>query len=382
MSVKPIKTLFTFGTRPEAIKTAPVIIEMRRQHPHFEPLVCTTGQHRQMLDQVLATFDISPDYDLRVMTPNQTLTDLTSNLLNSIDRVVLKDRPDLIVVQGDTTTTLAAALIGFYHQIPVAHIEAGLRTGDLRHPFPEELNRVVVDRFADFCFAPTDLNRRNLVAEGVPPDRIIVTGNTGIDALFFIRGRVQNRDAKDWDSTFSPAVVAACNSTSPLILVTAHRRESFGEALLEIFSDIRRAAERHPDWNFIYPVHLNPNVQTPAHEIFSNIDNVHLTEPVPYEPFVYLLNRANVILTDSGGIQEEATALGKQVIVLRQTTERREAIDAGVATVIGNSGARVAQTLEAALGSSNTAAQPQGSTAFGDGQASQRIMRHLATRFS
>ncbi|MCL4789403.1 MAG: UDP-N-acetylglucosamine 2-epimerase (non-hydrolyzing) [Verrucomicrobia bacterium] len=366
-----MRVLAVFGTRPEAIKMSPLILQMKSLPTRFKPIVCATGQQKQMLRQVLDTFGIRPDYDLAVMRPNQTLTGMTARILKGVDSVMSKENPDLVMVQGDTTSAFVAALVAFYHQVVVAHIEAGLRTGNLEHPFPEELNRTLIDRFARFCFAPTELNRRTLLREGVPSEQIFVTGNTGIDALLLIRERMKERAAvspRDWGE----ATEAIKDRTRPIILITAHRRESFGARLEAIFGAIRNLAGRHKNWSFVYPVHLNPNVCKPAVELLSGLGNVHLIEPLAYESFVFLLDRASLILTDSGGIQEEAPSLGKPVIVMRETTERQEALNAGTVMLAGNSGRGLEELVERMMVMRRK--HVRRNNPYGDGYAAQRIL--------
>jgi UDP-N-acetylglucosamine 2-epimerase (non-hydrolysing) len=360
----------------------PVVLGMKAAPTRFAPIVCVTGQHREMLRQVLHTFNVKPDYDLAAMRPNQSLAGMTARLLGSIDRVIEKVKPDLLVVQGDTTTALVAALAAFYRRVPVAHVEAGLRTGDFENPFPEELNRVLIDRFAAFCFAPTELNRRTLRSEGIPANRIFVTGNTGIDALLMIRDRASRKRAATWDALWCGAKSAVHDSSKKLVLVTAHRRESFGPSLRALFTAIRNLARKHSAWHFVYPVHLNPHVRIPAQRILAGLNNVHLIEPLPYEPFVFLMNRATLILTDSGGIQEEAPSLGKPVVVMRTTTERREAIEAGTVTLAGNTGEGLEKTVERVMRSHKARPRAVRKNPYGDGRATRRILRILCSHGS
>jgi UDP-N-acetylglucosamine 2-epimerase (non-hydrolysing) len=367
-----IKVLAVFGTRPEAIKMAPLILGMRAQPKYFVPVVCVTGQHRQMLQQVLQTFGIEPEHDLAVMRRNQTLASMSARILKGVDAVIAEERPDAVMVQGDTTTAFVAALAGFYRNVPVAHIEAGLRTGDFANPFPEELNRVLIDRFARWCFAPTELNRRTLLNEHVAPDHVHVTGNTGIDALLFIRDRVSKSNNGAWRKLWADADAVIQDRSRPLVLITAHRRESFGPRLRAIFTAIRNLARRHKTWSFVFPVHLNPNVTGPAQSILSGLDNVHLIKPLAYEPFVFLMDRASLILTDSGGVQEEAPSLGKPVIVMRETTERQEALRAGTVMLAGNSGLGLESAVEKLMQSAGRA-RPRPNP-YGDGQATRRIL--------
>ena len=357
----------------------PIVLGMKSVAKKFAPIVCVTGQHREMLRQVLQTFGVKPDYDLAVMQPNQSLAALTARMLGSVERLIEKVKPDLLVVQGDTTTALVAALAAFYRRVPVAHVEAGLRTGDFEHPFPEELNRALIDRFAAFCFAPTKLNRRTLLAEGVPAERIFVTGNTGIDALMMIRDRVRKKGAGTWNHLWRGAKLPVHDRSRKLVLITAHRRESFGTSMRAQFTVIRNLARKHPDWEFVYPVHLNPNVRAPAKEILARLPNVHLIEPLPYEPFIFLMDRASLILTDSGGIQEEAPSLGKPVVVMRERTERLEAVRAGTVTLAGNTGRGLENAIERVvlLGKKHNRSLKN---PYGDGRATERILKILWQR--
>jgi UDP-N-acetylglucosamine 2-epimerase (non-hydrolysing) len=359
---------------------APLILGMKAAREKFSPVVCVTGQHREMLKQVLDTFGIEPDHDLAVMNPNQTLSAMTARILESVSRVIAQEEPDLVMVQGDTTSAFVGALAAFYHRVPIAHVEAGLRTGDFENPFPEELNRVLIDRFATFCFAPTELNKHSLRAEGIPATRILVTGNTGIDALLFIRDRLHRHGPGDWESLWRSARTAVLDLSRKLVLITVHRRESFGERLNAMFSAIRNLARKHPDWEFVCPVHLNPNVREPSGEILTGLDNVHLIEPLPYEPFIFLMDRASLILTDSGGIQEEAPSLGKAVVVMRETTERQEAVDAGTVTLAGNTGCELEKTVERVMSNEQLSRETSlRSNPYGDGRASERILQCLWT---
>ena len=309
----PIKALFIFGTRPEAIKLCPVIRHMRSRPGEFDVRVCVTAQHREMLDQVLNAFDVLPDRDLDIMRPGQTLYQSTSRIIAALEPVLAEEKPDVVLVQGDTTTTFCGALAAFYAKIPVGHVEAGLRTGDLRLPFPEELNRVLTARLSSLHFAPTPRAAHNLISEGVPTERVLVTGNTGIDALLYTS---QKLEEGSWRGVESAAIVPG----KRLILLTAHRRESFGRGLEQIYSAIKRIASRG-DVEIFYPVHPNPKVRTVAERELKNIPAVHLIEPLDYVPFVDLMRRASIILTDSGGVQEEAPSLGVPVLVLRSKTE-------------------------------------------------------------
>lgn len=374
----PIRVLIIIGTRPEAIKMAPLILGMKEQPERFTPIVCNTGQHRQMLSQALSVFQIQAHYDLNVMTKNQKLYELTAKVVIRVNGLITGVKPDVVFVQGDTTTTLAAALAAFYNRVPVAHIEAGLRTWDMKNPFPEEANRVLVDRLSAYCFAPTEQNRKNLLCEGIHPDHIFVTGNTAIDALLKICDKIQGANPEIWNQHWGTAQEAILDSERPLILVTVHRRESFGTGLRSIYAAIKKLAQSHPDWAFVYPVHLNPNVQTSSKKILSDIGNIYLIEPLDYEPFVFLMKRAHVILTDSGGIQEEAPSLGKPVIVVREKTERQEAVDAGTAILAGTDKESIKKEVEHLMG--NPALYQEISSRpnpYGDGFASKRILDYI-----
>jgi UDP-N-acetylglucosamine 2-epimerase (non-hydrolysing) len=372
---KPLKILCAFGTRPEAIKLAPVILQMRKQSRTFDSVICVTGQHREMLKQVLDVFEITPDYDLAVMRRNQTLAGMTSRILAGMDGLIEREKPNLLMVQGDTTTAFVASLAAFYRKIPVAHIEAGLRTGDFEHPFPEELNRALIDRFATFCFAPTQLNKRTLLAENIPAKRIYVTGNTGIDALLMIRDSVCSAGPDKWNTHWRGARLAVHDTSKKLVLVTMHRRETFGARMQALLTAIRNLACRHLDWEFVYPVHLNPNVRRSAASVLTGLGNVHLIEALPYEPFVFLMQRATLILTDSGGIQEEAPSLNKPVVVMRERTERQEAIDAGTVTLAGNTGRGLEKTVERVIRSGRAAGVANLKNPYGDGHATRRILK-------
>ena len=361
-----LKTLFVFGTRPEAIKLAPVIRELRTRPHEFDVRIAVTAQHRQMLDQVLAVFHLVPDYDLNVMQPGQTLAALTARALSALEPVMAEVRPDLVYVQGDTTTTLAGALTAFYARCPVAHVEAGLRTGDMSQPFPEELNRVLVGRLAAIHFAATEGARRNLLAEGIAADTVHVTGNTGIDAVLDVRGRLERGELA---ATAWPFVEAAKH----LIVVTAHRRESFGPGFENICLALRTLAMRD-DVTIVYPVHRNPHVAGPVQKHLAGIRGIHLIEPLEYAPFVDLMRRATVILTDSGGIQEEAPSLGKPVLVMREKTERPEGVATGTVRLTGTDPGRIVAEVQRLL--DNPALRQSMARVhnpYGDGKASGRI---------
>jgi len=359
------RVMFCFGTRPEAIKLAPVIQELARQPREFEPVVLVTAQHRHMLDQVLRVFEIRPDYDLNLMKPGQSLGGVTAGVLHGVERVLRQVQPDVVVVQGDTTSAFAAALAAFYGRVPVGHVEAGLRTNDKYSPYPEEMNRRLVSSLADLHFAPTRAARENLLREGVPRGRIRVTGNTVVDALKAIRRS---------NSSWRVPVLDGIATDRRVILVTAHRRESFGPGFVRICRALRMLVERNPDVEVVYPVHPNPNVRKPVCAILGGVPRVYLIKPLEYLPFVRLMERAYLILTDSGGIQEEAPALGKPVLVMRDVTERPEAVEAGTAKLVGTDAEAMVSATERLLRS--TAAYRKMARArnpFGDGRASARI---------
>jgi UDP-N-acetylglucosamine 2-epimerase (non-hydrolysing) len=323
------KILTIIGTRPEAIKLAPVIMEFRRRPQEVTSTVCSTGQHRQMLDQVLPVFGVSPDHDLRLMAPRQQLADITARAVEGLDRVIAAEKPDVVLVQGDTTTAFCGALVAYYHKVKLGHVEAGLRTGDKYAPFPEEINRRLISPIADFHFAPTEHARTALLAEGVPAENVFVTGNTVIDALLYARDRVRR------DRCALPHRLGEAINGYDVVLVTGHRRESFGAGFENICSAIRAVADAQPNVMFIYPVHMNPNVQGPVNRILGGHPRIRLLDPQPYLSFVALMDCATIVLTDSGGIQEEAPALGKPVLVMRETTERPEGVAAGNARLVG-----------------------------------------------
>ena len=363
--------LFVFGTRPEAIKLCPVLLHMQQRAAEFSVKACVTAQHRGMLDQVLAVFHVKPDYDLDVMQPGQTLAQSTARILSQLEPILAFERPDMVLVQGDTTTTLSGALAAFYQKIPVGHVEAGLRTGDLSKPFPEEMNRVVTTRLATLHFAPTPLAAGRLAAEGVAGERIFVTGNSGIDAVLYVR-----------DALASGAVAAApwtqLDATKKLIVVTAHRRESFGEGFEHICSALKRLAGRD-DVQIVYPVHRNPNVLEPVHRLLGGHPNTLLLDPLDYVPFVDLMRRAWLILTDSGGIQEEGPSLGKPILVMREKTERPEAVEAGTVKLVGTDEEKIVS--QACLLLDNAEERRRMSRVhnpYGDGQASRRIADAIA----
>jgi UDP-N-acetylglucosamine 2-epimerase (non-hydrolysing) len=368
------KVLFVFGTRPEAIKLAPVILHMQSRPEQFDVRICASAQHRQMLDQVLELFRITPHHDLNLMQPGQNLFDLTANLIRSLGPVLRAEKPDWVLVQGDTTTVWTAALAAFYEGIRVGHVEAGLRTFDKRQPFPEEINRRLCTQLADLHFAPTERARQNLLAEQVSPDRIVVTGNTVIDALFWVLNRLRSDpppDVQHWQTWVAEQV-----ADRPLVLITGHRRESFGEGFENICRAIANLAAAFPYVNWVYPVHLNPNVQEPVRRMLADRPNVHLLEPLPYAPFCWFMQRSTLILTDSGGVQEEAPSLGKPVFVMRNTTERPEGVEAGCVQLVGNDEARIVAALSAHL--SGAGARPATANPYGDGHAAIRIADAVA----
>lgn len=364
------RILSVFGTRPEAIKMAPVVRAIAASE-ELESLVCVTGQQREMLDQVLDLFEIKPDYDLNVMTPNQSLSDVTAKVITGLQQVLLKAKPDLVLVHGDTATTMAAALSAYYQKIPVGHVEAGLRTHNIYSPWPEEINRQITSRIAALNFAPTKLSQSNLVAEGIADASIFVTGNTVIDALLL----VVEKFLKDDSLT---ATMAArfdfLNSNKRLILVTGHRRENFGDGFLSICKAISMLAANN-DVQIVYPVHLNPNVQGPVYEQLSHHDNVHLIAPQDYLPFIYLMEQSHIILTDSGGIQEEAPSLGKPVLVMRDTTERPEAVEEGTVLLVGTDSEKIVGAVQRLLYSDSAyQAMARAHNPYGDGKAAGRIV--------
>jgi len=372
-----MKILSVFGTRPEAIKMAPVIKELRKHPECFTPIACVTAQHRQMLDQVLNLFEIIPDRDLNIMKPSQSLSDITCNAMQGLMPVILEAEPDMVLVQGDTTTTMAAALAAYYCKTKVGHIEAGLRTGGKYAPFPEEINRKVVSAIADVHFAPTFSARGNLLQEGVPDDIIHVTGNTVVDALLFVSKTIDGDEAlsRQLDEVFS-----FIDEKRKMILVTGHRRESFGEGFENICGALAGIAKTRPDVQILYPVHLNPNVQQPVKRILNGIRNIFLIPPVDYLPFVYLMRRSYLIMTDSGGIQEEAPSLRKPVIVMRDSTERPEAVAEGAAKLVGTDpGKIINQTLALLDDESEYKGMSLARNPYGDGNAARRIAGVLST---
>lgn len=369
-----MKVLTVFGTRPEAIKMAPLVHALARD-PHFEAKVCVTAQHREMLDQVLKLFSIVPDYDLNIMQPGQGLTEITCRILEGLKPVLESFKPDVVLVHGDTTTTMAASLAAFYQRIPVGHVEAGLRTGDLSSPWPEEGNRTLTGHLATYHFAPTETSRQNLLRENIADNRITVTGNTVIDALFWVRDRVLSDEALHNELTQRYPFLA---NGKKMILVTGHRRESFGRGFEQICHALAEIAANNPDVQIVYPVHLNPNVSEPVKRILGHVENVILIEPQDYLPFVWLMNRAWLILTDSGGIQEEAPSLGKPVLVMREMTERPEAVSAGTVCLVGTDSQRIVNEVTRLLKDESAyQAMSRAHNPYGDGHACHRILSAL-----
>jgi UDP-N-acetylglucosamine 2-epimerase (non-hydrolysing) len=374
------KILAVFGTRPEAIKMAPVIKELEKHKDKIRSLVCITAQHRQMLDQVLDLFEIKPDVDLNLMEDNQTLSQITARALTALDDVFEETKPDWVLVQGDTTTTMVASLVAFYHGARIGHIEAGLRTYNKQAPFPEEINRRMTSVIADLHFAPTEKAKQNLLKEGVDEKRIFVTGNTIIDALLMIVKRQSQPGVQEkWNRYFADQFGISFDNGRRQILVTGHRRESFGKGFENICNAVREIAYSYEDVEIIYPVHLNPNVQEPVRRILDNTERVHLIPPLDYEPFVYLMSKAYLILTDSGGIQEEAPSLGKPVLVMRETTERPEAVEAGTVRVVGADKNKIISSVQLLLNDNETySAMSVVRNPYGDGNAAPRILNLLS----
>lgn len=367
-----MKVLCVFGTRPEAIKMAPVVRELQKRAGRIVAKVCVTAQHRTMLDQVLELFEIQPDYDLQVMQENQSLSYITAQVLRELEQVLSVEQPDWVLVQGDTTTTMAASLAAYYQRMKIGHVEAGLRTRNKFHPFPEEINRRIADVLADLCFAPTAAARQNLKSEGVPDSAIRVTGNTVIDALSWVRDRIRHRPP------VLPSGLLEWLGDRRMVLVTGHRRESFGAPFEAICLALRDLAEQFAKVRFIYPVHLNPNVQDPVRRILGGMPNVHLIDPLPYGAFVWLMERASVILTDSGGVQEEAPSLGKPVLVMRETTERPEGIEAGGVRLVKTDRQQIVkETMHLLQDPAHYEAMAAVRNPYGDGQAAGRIVEAL-----
>lgn len=377
--IKPKKVMLVFGTRPEAIKMAPLVLKLKAEPEMFDVKVCVTAQHRQMLDQVLKIFEIIPDIDLDVMKPEQDLFDVTSNVLQGMKSVFKDNKPDAVLVHGDTTTTLATAMACFYEGIAVGHVEAGLRTHDIYAPFPEEFNRQVTSKVTRWHFAPTELSRANLIAERVDEESITVTGNTVIDALHWVLNRINTDVERSTRLEKSLDHVLQFNwRADRIVLITGHRRENFGEGFLQICEALQDLASRFPKVKFVYPVHLNPNVQKPVHFILAGLSNVHLIEPLDYEPFVFLLKHSHMVLTDSGGIQEEAPSLGKPVLVMRDVTERPEAVEAGTVELVGANKERIVLGVSRLLDDdSHYSKMSRAHNPYGDGLACDRILNLL-----
>ena len=374
--------MLVFGTRPEAIKMAPLVKEFQKHPDTFKTIVCVTGQHRQMLDQVLDIFDITPDYDLNIMKQGQDLYDVTARVLTGMRDVLTEAKPDVVLVHGDTTTSTAAALAAFYQQIPVGHVEAGLRTHNIYSPWPEEMNRQITGRIATYHFAPTPLSRANLMAEGVNPDKITTTGNTVIDALHIVIEKLKSSSSIEGpirSALFRMGFdVSRCNSRR-MVLVTGHRRENFGEGFIHICEALKTLAIKYPKVDFVYPMHLNPNVRRPIHEVFGedlhNLGNIFFIEPLDYLPFVYMMEKSTLVLTDSGGIQEEAPGLGKPVLVMRDTTERPEALEAGTVKLVGTDYDKIINEVSHLLNDAEYYEQmSKAVNPYGDGYACQRII--------
>ena len=378
--------MLVFGTRPEAIKMAPLVKEFQKHPDKFKTTVCVTGQHRQMLDQVLEIFNITPDYDLNIMKQGQDLYDVTARVLTGMKNVLDEARTDLVLVHGDTTTSTAAALAAFYKQIPVGHVEAGLRTHNIYSPWPEEMNRVITGRIATFHFAPTPLSRENLLRENVSADKITVTGNTVIDALYWVVDKIRNNSRLD--SELGKILKKAGYDTGRLsggkrlVLITGHRRENFGEGFINMCTAIKDLSRKYPDTDFVYPMHLNPNVRKPIHQVFGDnlgiLGNMFFIEPLEYLSFVYLMEHSYMVLTDSGGIQEEAPGLGKPVLVMRDTTERPEAVEAGTVRLVGTDYHKIlSETSELLDSLSAYEKMSKAVNPYGDGKACERIISFL-----
>lgn len=387
------KIMLVFGTRPEAIKMAPLVKAFQAKKDSFETIVCVTGQHREMLDQVLSLFDIKPDYDLNIMKQGQDLYDITSRVLLGMRDIFKICRPDILFVHGDTTTSTAAALAGFYQQIPVAHIEAGLRTNNIYSPWPEEMNRQITGRIATYNFSPTQLSRQNLLKENVADYKITVTGNTVIDALHWVTAKIKGDKVLDkelarqlkekgYDTTRIAKTDKEFSDSKRLVLITGHRRENFGEGFLNICHSIQDLSKKYPNVDFVYPMHLNPNVRKPIHEVFGNdlshLGNVFFIEPLEYLSFVFLMEKADIVLTDSGGIQEEAPGLGKPVLVMRDTTERPEAVDAGTVKLVGTNYDAIMNGVSLLLDNKPAyEAMSKATNPYGDGKACERIINSI-----
>jgi UDP-N-acetylglucosamine 2-epimerase (non-hydrolysing) len=372
------KILVIFGTRPEAIKMAPLVKILKKDIVNFETKVCVTAQHREMLDQVLDLFDISPDYDLNIMRPEQSLHDITTTILLKLKQVLEDVNPDIVLVHGDTSTTFAASLAAYYQKIKIGHVEAGLRTGDIYSPWPEEGNRKLTGVLADFHFAPTEISKQNLMDEGVDESSIFVTGNTVIDALQLVLERIESNKLLKTKIEKSIIQSGFKDIDSKFLLVTGHRRENFGQGFIDICKALKKIAVQNPSINILYPVHLNPNVSDPVNKILSKVKNIKLVKPFQYEEFVYLMNKSYLILTDSGGIQEEAPSLGKPVLVMRNTTERPEAVKAGTVKLVGSSQAKIVNEVQKLIDNKELyKLMSIANNPYGDGTASQKIVSAL-----
>lgn len=380
------KVMLVFGTRPEAIKMAPLVKEFEKHADEFQTIVCVTGQHRQMLDQVLQLFDITPDYDLNIMKQGQDLYDVTARVLTGMRDVLKEAQPDVVLVHGDTTTSTAAALAAFYQQIPVGHVEAGLRTHNIYSPWPEEMNRQLTGRMATYNFAPTPLSQQNLLREAVAEESIVVTGNTVIDALYWVVNKIKTDAAlnSELQNLLAQAGydVNRLNGSKKLVLITGHRRENFGDGFINMCTAIRDLTQKYPDVDFVYPMHLNPNVRKPIHEVFgedlSNLGNMFFIEPLEYLSFVYLMEKSTIVLTDSGGIQEEAPGLGKPVLVMRDTTERPEALEAGTVKLVGTDYNKIVSEVSLLLDDqAHYDTMSKAVNPYGDGLACGRIVETL-----
>lgn len=372
------KILLVFGTRPEAIKMAPLVKALQKDTIHFETRVCVTAQHRQMLDQVLEVFGITPDYDLNIMAPNQDLFDITNRVLTGLRDVLKEFRPDTVLVHGDTTTSMAASLAAFYLQIPVGHVEAGLRTYNMLSPWPEEMNRQVTDRICTYYFAPTEQSKKNLLQENIEEKKIFITGNTVIDALLMAVEIIDSTPGMKEKVAKELQEKGYTIGEREYILVTGHRRENFGDGFLHICKAIKELATLHPEMDIVYPVHLNPNVQKPVYELLSGVENVYLISPLDYLPFIYAMQHSTLLLTDSGGVQEEAPSLGKPVLVMRDTTERPEAVEAGTVKLVGTDAEAIVTNVTALLKDKEMYRRmSETHNPYGDGRACERILSAL-----
>lgn len=380
------KVMLVFGTRPEAIKMCPLVKEFQKHPIEFKTIVCVTGQHREMLDQVLQIFEIQPDYDLNIMKQGQDLYDVTARVLLGMRDVLKEVQPDVVLVHGDTTTSTSAALAAFYQQIPVGHVEAGLRTHNIYSPWPEEMNRQITGRIATYHFSPTPLSKQNLLTEGVREEMITVTGNTVIDALYMVVDQIKRNKQLDIELANllkrSGYDIARLSTGKKMVLITGHRRENFGEGFISMCTAIKDLTQKYPDVDFVYPMHLNPNVRKPIHEVFgenlTNLGNMFFIEPLQYLEFVYLMEKSTIVLTDSGGIQEEAPGLGKPVLVMRDTTERPEALSAGTVKLVGTDYNKIVDEVSLLLNDKDQYEKmSKAVNPYGDGKACERIVNHF-----